>query len=138
MALFSVFDISATALSAQALRLNVIASNLANASSVASSRGAVYRARYPVFASILEDSFHRRGPAGGVEVRGITQANLAPNREYRPGHSAADEQGFIYRANINPIEQMADMISASRSFQGNIEVIDASKQMILRTLALGR
>ena len=138
MALFGVFDIAASAMSAQALRLNLVSSNLANADALSSSTGETYRTRYPVFASALDEAAMRRGETGGVEVRGVVQSDAPLRREYRPGHPAADEQGYVYRPNVNIIKQVADMISASRGFQTNVDVVNVSKQMLLRTLSMGQ
>ncbi len=137
MSLFTVFDLAGSGLSAQALRLNVTASNLANADSVSSSVEETYRARHPVFAasSLFQDTFN--AAAVGVMVRGIVESGAPLPKEYRPDHPAADAQGYIYRSNVNVVEEMANMISASRTYQGNVEVINATKQMLLRTLSLG-
>lgn len=138
MGLFGVFDIAGSAMSAQALRLNLVSSNLANADALSSSTEETYRARYPVFATALDEAARQRGETGGVRVRGVVQSDAPLSREYRPGHPAADEQGYVYRPNVNVIEQMADMISASRSFQTNVDVVNVSKQMLLRTLSMGQ
>jgi len=136
MSLFQVFDISATALSAQSVRLNTIASNLANAEVVGGSPEETYRARHPHFSSTFE-SFMARPEAVGVRVDGIVESQVAPRKEYAPGHPMANEEGFIYRSNVNTVEEMADMISASRSYQSSIEAMNTTKQLIMRTLNLG-
>lgn len=138
MSLFNVFDLAGSGLSAQALRLNVTASNMANADSISSSVEETYRARHPVFAahSSFQDTFDAAA-AVGVVVRGIVESGAPLPKEYRPDHPAADSQGYIYRSNVNVVEEMANMISASRTYQGNVEVINATKQMIQRTLSLG-
>lgn len=137
MSLFKVFDIAGSALSAQSVRLNTIASNLANAESVASSEGQTYRARQPVFSAML-DSLDTDGAAAGVQVLGVVESQAPLRREYRPEHPLADAEGYIHMPNVNAIEEMANMISASRSYQTNVEVINTSKQLLLRTLALGQ
>lgn len=139
MSLFKVFDIGGSAMSAQALRLNVVASNLANAESAASSTGETYRARQPVFAAVL-DAVRGGGTApagGGVRVLGIVESQAPLRREYRPDHPLADAEGYVYLPNVNVIEEMANMISASRSYQTNAEVVNTVKQLLLRTLQLG-
>ena len=138
MSLFKVLDIAGSGLSAQSLRLNVTASNLANADSVSSSAGTAYRARYPIFAAALVDANRRSTGSIGVRVSGIAESQAPLPKEFRPDHPAADADGFIYKPNINVVEQMADMISASRTYQSNVEVINASKQMLSQTLSLGR
>jgi len=138
MSLFKVLDIAGSGLSAQSLRLNVTASNLANADSVSSSAGTAYRARHPIFAAALLDANGRSTGPIGVRVSGIAESQAPLPKEFRPDHPAADADGFVYKPNVNVVEQMADMISASRTYQGNVEVINASKQMLLQTLSLGR
>ena len=132
MSLFRVFGISGSALQAQSVRLNTTASNLANADSVSSSVNAVYRARQPVF-----ETLDGGDAVAGVGVSEIVESTTPLGREYRPGHPLADKDGFVWTPNVNPVEEMANMISASRAYQTNVEVADASKQMLLRTLNLG-
>ena len=139
MSLFNIFDIAATGLSAQSVRLNTTASNLANADSVSSSLGETYRARQPVFSAKPMFADLLRSQAGvGVQVDGIVESEAPFPIEYRPDHPAANEDGYIFRSNVNVIEEMTNMISASRTYQGNVEVVNAAKQMMQRTLSLGR
>lgn len=137
MSLFNIFDVAGTALQAQSIRLNTISSNLANANSISSSTGETYRARHPVFAPIL-DEFGDNENSVGVRVLGIVESNRPLRREHNPSHPMADKDGFIYLPNVNVIEEMANMISASRSYQTNVEVMNSAKQMLLRTLAIGQ
>lgn len=136
MSLMRVFDIAGSALNAQAVRLNTVASNLANAESISSSIAATYRAREPVFAAILNDQFGAQGVAE-VKVMGIVESPAPIRREYRPDHPAADAQGYVYLPNVNVVEQLTDMLSASRSYQDNIEVANTAKALVSRTLELG-
>ena len=136
MGLFNIFQISGSALNAQSLRLNTVASNMANADNVASSPDQVYRARHTVFSTLLQDAGNGR-QAAGVNVEGIVESEAPPLVRYEPNHPLADEQGNVYSPNINMVEEMADMISASRSYQNNIEVFNTSKQLLLRTLNMG-
>jgi flagellar basal-body rod protein FlgC len=139
MSLFNVFDLAGSALSAQSLRLNLTASNLANADSVSSSMESTYRARHPVFEALPLGFGPLLGAVtAGVRVRGVLESKAPLPKEYRPDHPAADADGYVYRSNVNAVAEMADMISASRSYQGNVEVVDSAKQMLLRTLAMGR
>ena len=145
MSLFRIFDIAGSAMSAQSVRLNTTASNLANAESVSSSAETTYRARRPVFAAALADALqdgtsNSRGGEGavGVEVKGIVESQAPLAREYNPAHPMADKDGFIYRSNVSQVEEMADMMSASRSYQTNVQVADSAKQMLLQTLRLGK
>lgn len=134
MSLFKVFDVAGSALSAQTVRLNTTASNLANAESVAGKPEDIYRARHPVFATVLDDA--SRG-VKGVKVADIVESGAPGARRYEPGHPLADAQGYIYSSNVNAVEEMANMISASRSYQSNLEVMNTSKQLLLRLLSLG-
>ncbi len=139
MSLFSVMNIAGTALAAQTLRLNITASNMANADSAASSIGGTYRARHPVFAPQAIDPWDFDQSANlGVKVTGVVESAAELRREYQPGHPLADEAGYIFLPNVNVVEEMANMISASRSYQTNVEIMEASKQMLARTLALGQ
>jgi flagellar basal-body rod protein FlgC len=137
MALFNVFDIAGSGMSAQSLRLNVTASNLANADSASSSTGQTYRARHPVFAAIF-DQAQRDGASAGVRVRGIVESQAPLRRAHEPDHPLADADGYVSYPNVSVVEEMANMISASRSYQSNVEVLNTSKQLLLRTLTLGQ
>lgn len=134
MSLFRIFDISGSALHAQTVRLNTTASNMANIDSISSSTGATYRARQPVFAAQLDAA---KDEVAGVQVLGIVESQTPLRREHRPDHPLADPDGYVSLPNVNPVEEMANMISASRSYQSNVEVLNTSKQMMMRTLALG-
>lgn len=136
MSLFKIFDIAGSGMSAQAMRLNTTASNLANADSVASSTEQTYRARQPVFAAML-NSLEGNKEGVGVKVTGIVESQAPLRKQYQPGNPMADEEGYIYLPNVNTVEEMANMISASRSYQSNAEVARTSKQMLLQTLRLG-
>lgn len=137
MSLFNIFDIAGTGMSAQSLRLNTTASNLANADSVSSSVNQVYRARQPVFSAVL-DQAQEGYKQGSVQVQGVVESQAPVRSEYNPSHPLADENGYIYHSNVDPITEMANMMSASRSYQNNIEIANTSKQLLLRTLQLGR
>ena len=137
MALFSAFDIAGSGMSAQSLRLNTTSSNLANAESVSSSVDSTYRARHPVFAAIM--NARAQGQAStGVQVLGVVESQAPLRTAYAPDHPLADGEGYIHMPNVNVVEEMANMISASRSYQSNVEVVNTSKQLLLRTLALGQ
>ncbi len=136
MSFFNVFDVAGSAMTAQAMRLNLTASNLANAESVGSSPGQTYHARYPVFATSLQNAFDDSA-AAGVRVTGVVQSAAPLRAEYRPDHPAADAQGNVYYPNVNVVEEMANMISASRNYQNSVEVLNTTKQLMQRTLALG-
>ncbi len=139
MSLYGVLDIAGSAMAAQSIRLNATASNLANADSITSNAADTYRARKPVFAAVLAEAQEGSGPiaGAGVEVQDIVESQLDPIKEYMPNHPLADRDGYIYRPNVNPVEEMADMVSASRSYQTVVQVADNAKQMLLQTLRLG-
>lgn len=136
MSLFRIFDVASSAMSAQSVRLNTTSSNLANADSVSSSTDSTYRARHPVFAATLNDVFNE-SPDVEVQVLGILESQAPLQQRYEPNHPLANKDGYIFLPNVNVVEEMANMISASRSYQANVEVVNTSKQLLLRTLSLG-
>ncbi len=138
MSLFNIFDISATGMSAQSIRLNTTASNIANADSVSSSVDKTYRARYPVFAAEMQKAAANQPQSVGVKVLGIVESNKPLNIEYSPDNPMADKNGYIYKPNVNVIEEMTNMISASRSYQTNVKLAESAKNMVSKTLLLGR
>lgn len=137
MSLFNIFDIAGSGMSAQSLRLNTTASNLANANSVSSSVEQTYRARSPVFSAVLDDA-QKGYKQGGVQVNGIVESQAPVRSEYNPSHPMANEDGYIFHSNVDSISEMANMMSASRSYQNNVEIANTSKQLLLRTLQLGQ
>lgn len=138
MPLLNVFDIAGSAMSAQSIRLNVTASNMANIDSIGSSMDEAYRARYPVFETVFNNVMQANSVNAGVRVAGIVESQAPPKMEYQPDHPNANEEGYIFRSNVNVMEEMANMVSASRAYQNNVEIINASKQMLTRTLSLGQ
>ena len=137
MSLFNVFDISGSALAAQSVRLNTIASNMANADVVGGSPDAVYRARQPVFSTVFANSMNDMQSAG-VKVDRIVESTVEARKEFAPAHPMSDEEGYIYRSNVNTVDEMANMISASRSYQSNITAMETTKQLIMATLNIGK
>ncbi len=135
MGLFANFDISGSAISAQSLRLNATASNLANVETLAGSEAEAYRSRHPVFQALMGQ--HDRPGEVGVRMLGIVESPGAVERRYEPGHVLADDDGFVFGSNVNPVEEMANMISASRAYQNNVEVLNTSRDLLLRVLSLG-
>jgi flagellar basal-body rod protein FlgC len=140
MSLFNVFTISGTGMSAQSLRLNTTASNIANADSVSSSVDKTYRARHPVFAAEMQKAAagQSQDSSVGVKVLGIVESDKPLNIEYSPEHPMADKDGYIYKPNVNVIEEMTNMISASRSYQTNVQLAESAKNMLNKTLLLGQ
>ncbi|TXH05999.1 MAG: flagellar basal body rod protein FlgC [Nevskiaceae bacterium] len=134
MSSFRIFDIAGSALSAQSLRLNTVASNLANADAVSGDPNAVYKARMPVFKADVTQG----ADTAGVQVLGVVESQVPPEKRYEPGHPLADAQGYVYAPNVNPVEEMVNMISASRAYQGSVEVMNTAKDLALRTLNLGK
>jgi flagellar basal-body rod protein FlgC len=141
MSLLGVFDITGSAMNAESLRLNVTASNLANAESVAANPAGAYRARHPVFAAQLRQYAADPAasePGSGVRVLGVIQSAAPSVKRYQPDHPLADAGGYVYGSNVNPVEELTNMISASRSFQANVEVMTTARDLALKTLTLGR
>ncbi len=134
MSLFKVFDVSGSAVSAQSQRLNVVASNLANAESVAGPDGQPYKARQVVFQTQMQDA---DAASAGVRVAQVIEDNAPPRRIHDPRHPLADEDGYVTMPNVNVVEEMVNMISASRSYQTNIDVMNTAKSLLLKTLQLG-
>ena len=137
MSLFNVFNVTGSAMSAESVRLNTTSSNLANADSVSSSAKDTYKARHAVFGAELSNAM-RGGDTVPVKVMGIVESDKPLNAEYNPDHPLANDEGYIYKPNLNVMEEMANMISASRAYQTNVQVADSSKQMLLRTLQMGQ
>jgi len=138
MSLYNIFDVAGSGMSAQSLRLNVTASNIANANSISSSAEETYRGRHPVFAAEMQKAAAGQSESIPVQVLGIVEDQDPLRQEYNPNHPLADEDGFIYKPNVNVMEEMANMMSASRSYQTNVQVADAAKQMLMKTLQLGK
>jgi flagellar basal-body rod protein FlgC len=135
MSMFGTFDIAGSALSAQSLRLNLTASNLANMHNVAGDPAQVYRARQAVFQA-AGDPFD--ATLAGVGVVGVVESQAPPVERYDPGNPQANADGLVYASGVNAMEEMANMISASRSYQTNLEVINTAKDLLMRTLSLGQ
>ncbi|OAN18634.1 flagellar basal-body rod protein FlgC [Photobacterium jeanii] len=138
MSLFNVFNVAGSAMSAESVRLNTTSSNLANANSVSSSAEETYKARHPIFAAELQSASYRREDSVPVQVKGIVESQKPLRAEYNPAHPMANAEGYIYKPNVNVMEEMANMISASRSYQTNVQVADAGKQMLMSTLQMGK
>ena len=137
MSLFNVFNIASSALTAQTQRLNVIASNMANADSATSANGGPYRAKQVVFQAIPMGTPGVKQGAG-VVVREVVDDPSPMRRAYDPKHPAADKDGYVTYPNVNVVEEMVNMISASRSYQNNVDVMNTSKTMMMKLLTLGQ
>ncbi len=134
MNLTNVFDIASSALSAQSQRLNVVASNMANADSAVSSDGTPYRAKQVVF----EARPLRRGEMPAVSVKEVIDDPSPPRLVFDPKHPLADAQGYVKFPNVSVVEEMTNMLSASRSYQINTDIMNTAKNLLLRTLSLGQ
>ncbi|MBQ3884003.1 flagellar basal body rod protein FlgC [Succinivibrio sp.] len=150
MGIFRILDIAGTAMNAQSVRLNATASNLANAESVSSSVETTYKARRPLFSAAFDEAMQFEVSEGGavdpatgepygvgVALKGIIESDAPTIKEYNPNHPLADENGYIYRPNVNPVEEMADMISANRSYQTAVQMATSAKKMMQATLQIG-
>ena len=138
MSLFNVMSIAATGMHAENVRLNTTASNVANANSISSSYDQTYKARHPVFAAAMQQANQDQQKGTGVDVLGVVESQKPLQIEYSPGHPMADENGYIYRPNVNVVEEMANMMSASKSYQTNVQVADTTKRIFNRVLMLGQ
>ena len=138
MSLFNVFNVSGSAVSAQSQRLNIVASNLSNADTVAGPDGRAYKARQVVFQTLLMGDRGQPAGAAGVKVADITESQAAGRRVFDPKHKSADGEGYVTYSNVNPVEEMVNMMSASRSYQNNIEVMNTARSLLLKTLQIGQ
>lgn len=136
MSLMNVLDVAGSALTAQSIRLDLISGNMANVGVVASSDAEAFRARLPVFSTLFHQGMSD-SPVSGIEVEAIALSRVPIEERHSPDHPRANAEGFIYESNVNMVEEMANMISASRSYTANVEVMNTSKQLLQRTLSIG-
>ncbi len=134
MSLFSIFNVAASGMAAQSQRLNTVASNIANAESATSTDGQAYRAKQVVFSAQPVDA----AGSTGVAVTRVIEDTAEPRRIYDPKHPMADDKGYVAMPNVNPVEEMVNMISASRAYQNNVETLNAAKSLLQKTLAIGQ
>ena len=140
MSSFKIFDIAGSGMAAQSVRLNTVASNLANAESVSGDPNTAYKARHPVFEAVRAGvAANQLGQSGvAVRIKGIVENQAPAEARYEPGNPLANTDGYVYAPNVNSVEEMVDMISASRAYQNNVEVLNTSRDMLLATLKLGQ
>lgn len=140
MALYNIFNIAGSSMSAQSVRLNTVASNLANADVVNTNEKNVYRSRQPVFSAVMDtlNGGNNDNASASVRVSAIVESKAPARKEFQPDHPMANKEGYIFKSNVNSIEEMANMMAASRSYQNNVEVFNTSKQLLLKTLNMGR
>ncbi len=140
MSLFSVFNVSGSALNAETIRLNTTASNLANAESVNGDSSKIYRARHPVFQTMMDTSdplAEEQNASSGVRVLGVVESTAPPLQRFAPENPLANKDGYVFTSNVNSIEEMTNMISANRSFATNIEAINTARDLLLKTISMG-
>lgn len=132
----NIFGIAGTALNAQTIRLNTTASNLANAGTVSSSEEEAYRAKRPVFRALVDQADLNAGAnhLGGVKVKEVIDTLDPVRKTHDPGNPDADKDGYVYLSNVNEMQEMVEMVAASRSFQNNVEVVTTARQLMIRTL----
>ena len=140
MSSFKAFDIAGSGMSAQSVRLNTTASNLANAESVSGDPNQVYKPRHPIFEAVRSQLAGGQSQDGDAAVRvsGIYESQAPATQRYEPGNPLADANGYVYAPSVNSVEEMVNMISASRSYQNDVEVMNTSKELLLATLRLGQ
>ena len=141
--LFKIFDTAGSGMAAQSTRLNTVASNLANVDTVSSTAEGAYRAKEPLFATLHDNALKAGGSTqddgtSGVQTLGVSESQADIQSRYEPGNPMADANGNVYGSNVNPIDELVNMISASRSYQNNVEVMNTAKQLMLKTLDVGK
>jgi flagellar basal-body rod protein FlgC len=133
----NVFDVSARAMSAQMLRLNTVASNMANMNSVATTREGAYKPMRPVFETQFADQLQQTG-LSTVDVSSIVQLDRAPTQSFQPDHPLANEEGYVFQAAVNPDEEMGEMMEASRQYQNTLEVVSTLRNLMAKTTRMGQ
>ncbi|HEY4090355.1 MAG TPA: flagellar basal body rod protein FlgC [Luteibacter sp.] len=137
MSLLKIFDVAGSGMAAQSARLNTTASNMANADSVANSEAGAYRAKQPMFSSV-QAMVNGQMENEGVRAMGITESQAPVQARYEPSNPMADADGNVWQSNVNPVDELVNMISASRSYQNNVEVMNSARQLMQKTLDLGK
>jgi flagellar basal-body rod protein FlgC len=136
MALTNIFGVAGSALNAQTVRMNLTASNLANATTVAATAEQAYKAKRAIFKALLDQQqVNASAPnVGGVRIEKIVDDKSVVPRIYEPSHPEADSTGYVYKSNVNEVAEMVDMMSAARSYQNNVEVVNTAREMMMRTI----
>jgi len=137
MSMLTALKISSSAMTAQMVRMNTTASNLANMDVVGTTADEAYKAKKPIFQTVMEN-YTKNNFEASVQVNGIHVSDRANTKRYDPQNPAASEDGYVFMSNVNSIEEMVDMTNASRSYQTNVEVMNATKKMMMATLQLGK
>ena len=133
----NIFDVAGRSMSAQMVRLNTIASNLANAGNISGDENTAYRAMKPIFETTYAANVKQSG-ISTTEVAGITTTDRLPERMYMPNHPLADDDGFVYAAAVNVEEEFVEMLEAKRQYQNNVEVVSTIRALMMRTINLGK
>jgi len=136
----NIFEIAGTALTAQTIRMNTTASNLANAGTVSSSEEEAYRAKRPVFRALVDQADLNAGfnTLGGVKVKAVVDSTEPVRKVHDPANPEANDEGFVFLSNVNEVTEMVDMVASSRSFQNNVEVVTTARQLMMRTLDIAK
>ncbi len=137
MSINNIFDVAGRAMSAQMVRLNTVASNMANAGSVATTADEAYRPMRPIFATVYADKTTKSG-LSSVEVRDVVELDREPVRSFQPDHPLADAQGYVFEAVVNRDEEMVEMMEASRQYQNTLEVVTTLRTLMSRTVKMGQ
>lgn len=134
MSLANILKLSGGALNAQTVRLNTVASNLANVETIASSADGAYKAKRPVFQTVLQNATRDVESGFGVMVKGVSETRAPNAKVYDPGNPLADKEGYIYRSNVNPLEEMTDMLDAARSYETALTTASTARELMMRTI----
>jgi flagellar basal-body rod protein FlgC len=134
VSLSNILKLAGGALNAQTVRLNTIASNLANVETVAGSENSAYRAKRPVFAMVLEQASDELQSAYGVKVKGITETRAVNQQYFDPENPLANAEGYVFRSNVNPLEEMTDMLDAARSYETALTTASTARELMIRTI----
>ena len=140
MSLFNVFNTAGSALNAETVRLNTTASNLANAESVNGDSSKIYKARHPVFQTMMNKSaasYEEQGAGVGVRIMGVVESQAPAMQRYSPENPLANKDGYVFTSNVNSIEEMTNMISANRAFATNVDAINTARDLLLKTISMG-
>jgi flagellar basal-body rod protein FlgC len=140
MGMDNIFGIAGTALNAQLTRMNATASNLANAGTVATSEKDAFRGKRAIFKALVDEQMTNAGAAyvGGVKIDRMAEDNIPPRRVSDPKNPIADKDGYVYQSNVSEVTEMVEMMSAARSYQNNVEVINTARQLMMRTLDISK
>jgi flagellar basal-body rod protein FlgC len=134
----NIFDVAGRAMAAQQVRLNTVASNLANANTVASTPEEAYRAMRPVFETVYAGTTATGRGVATVDTVAIARSDATPEKRFQPHHPLADKDGYVFAASVDTNEELVDMLEASRQYQNNIEVLSTAKSLMLKTISIGK